>query len=1478
MSDEVSQFLESVERLRGQQIEEDEVRARELEEYLAAKRERQARREERARSISPQKSSPANTPSPRSSRQTSRVGEPPRVDLPAALEDSTELSFAYTEGDSENMAFSSPTKENESPADADKRSTPPARSNALSWQRRPTSRGGTRPLSMVAAQNATQRSLVGSPEPAPLSATEPSFSRDQIAQNLLAKDPSWFRQTSDRGQGSAAYRRNQVEDDERSDVSSGRAQLPGMSDTTRERSTSATSSTTTVTAREGLASPLPISESSFDRSFEPSSDELPLKSPTELPSSRPTSPTKGMGGFVQSAMMKRSDSVKRWSVQTSGLTRADTVTPSRNGTGRDRPTFPRSHSKTPSLSRPTSQHGERQASSGDTTAVSEVTSPAGTEGDSHTNDTAVPVSPSKTMDTRRWSPTKSSWLETALNRPESPKPQPKPQTPSQPAWKEQLNRKAGSTAENDTGRPASVSHRHQVSIGGLLRSSPMGTGVKSNTTDLGGIYSPPARGNRPSLGPRIPSKPSHIKTEAKQEPQAAASGDDDSAEPLAAEGSTPVAKSPAPKPKPQTPPKDFRANLRQRPTDSGRSQAAEPEFKNALGNLRRTKTQNYVAPDELKGNILRGKNALNVTDGPQKSVRKDEFKDAILKKKEDFKKAQHEGKGVTRTPVTDANKPLPEGLARRSELGKLPNARGNTTGSGNSDAPKPSPAPKPSSVSSLGASSPQAQHVTSPSPERLTRVSTEPAASPSDPTTRRVPSLPKETSAPSSLQGRVGGGKLADRFNPALAGILARGPPPASSEGSRESRNATEATPTSGPDEPSKPGPQLTHMTKGRARGPKRKAPTTAASTQPQKAPEVKSHQQDHSESGPEEARTPVRALPVPPQSHGTKSTSPKVAPKPLTKPSVSRTPEKVSPQGRPTPLSIGTRTPDAGPTRVLPIRGQPTGADKPTAAPVSPIKPHKTGGDVSQPESPRKLDMNRMSRFLDDSAVRSRADSVPQPIRMTHQRTGSRSPTKVERPLEPQPLSPTKVDREHTVPVRSAASRFGGGVKSPSSTRESPPETFDRDLLPSMSRSPGSPTRALPTPTAASVRSPISRSPVRSPTKASSELSTILTQFFGPGRPQQNCKFDAAELLASKSNGHGKVKTLDVRMVQLSGEGKTLDIQQQFERTLFEDEMYICTHDFMSESGAQTLNVYFWVGDGVPRATADDAQLFAQREAKSRGGRMVRLTQGSETSEFLQALGGAIVVLRGSSNNFEPTAKRMLCGRRHLGEVVFDEVDFLQSSLCAGFPYLITEAGKCFLWKGKGSAVDELSCARLIGMELSPSGELVECDEESEPDAFWNLFAPGTKPHSADHWRLKPKYEKYGGRLFCSDADSRQQIYEISPFSQADLLSTHIYVLDAFFEMYVIVGSRTGSNFASFRNALEFAQEYAILAASMEDRPFVPTSTVVLEGVPRDLKRVFRKWEDKRSPTVMKETGGLRRGRSLRVVPLTQALQALNE
>ena len=93
-------------------------------------------------------------------------------------------------------------------------------------------------------------------------------------------------------------------------------------------------------------------------------------------------------------------------------------------------------------------------------------------------------------------------------------------------------------------------------------------------------------------------------------------------------------------------------------------------------------------------------------------------------------------------------------------------------------------------------------------------------------------------------------------------------------------------------------------------------------------------------------------------------------------------------------------------------------------------------------------------------------------------------------------------------------------------------------------------------------------------------------------------------------------------------------------------------------------------------------------------------------------------------------------------------------------------------------------------------------------------------------------------------------------------------------------MGREAQSEYASFHNALDFAQDYAIMAASMEDRPFMPISTVVLEGIPRDMKSVFRKWRDADSPTITPDVaaGGLKRGRSLRIVPLTHALQALRE
>lgn len=1298
-----------------------------------------------------------------------------------------------------------PTRGNNPSAESDAKrsesSTPPARTPTLSWQRRPASRGGVggRPLSMVAAQNATQRSLAGSQEPT--SATEESFSKDQIAKALGSKDPAWFRQTADRGQGSAAYRRNQVEDEDRLDMSSVKAQLPGMSlGSTISKDSPSLQPSPDVQSSSVLASPVAFNPPRQDGASEEKEQALepaPLSgraSPTRTPS-----PTKGLGGFVQSAMMKRSDSVKRWSVTSPpGLTRADSVAATRGARSSvhmgSRPqSNVRGNSTTPTSSRPTSQHGDKASDLGDVSkSSSNLSIDTSTSRDAEKDeDTNIPSSPSKTMDPRRWSPTKSSWLENALNRPESPKPTSKP---SQPTWRNNANA--------ESSRPTSVSHKHQVSIGGLMRQSALGNVAKSNPTGLGGIYSPPPNANRPAHGhgpkPSISQKPSDpelAKPEPKPKPEpqqikVEEKVDDkvddkvyEKAETPAEEeepASTttkrvPVMSPPPLKPKPQpSSTMDFRSNLRQRSAEKDTSKDGEPEFKNVFGNLRKTKTQNYVAPDELKSNILRGKAALNLTDGPKKSDRKDEFKDAILKKRADFKVAQSEGRGVARTSSTAAEKPVPEGLAKRAELGKSVAAmakRGSNsdtpiaTPTKKADSPKPTPGPK--RVPSGPAFSPRSPNTTqpparSPNPEKLRRVSTEPEAAKTKSEPRPTPTLHKETSAPSKLsaqsRGAGGSGKLADRFNPALAGILARGPPPMSANGGRSSdESGGGGKPSSGDaTEPSAPGPQLTHMTKTRARGPKRKAPkSAAASTSSQAAPQPTPAKVETLK----ENKEPERELPIQTLHVETEQTKPATQDERPVAPSIQQqVAAKAAFRGKPSPVrEVEPFEPVKSPEPAKrPIsRGRPLPLGPRASTPSSPVKANPQPEEDVAPASPaKKLDMKRRSRFLDETSSNDAPQvSTPEPTRLGHQRTGSRSPTKLA-----EPPSPTKSDRDSLPSMRGASPRFG--VRSPPMSKPS----FDEPVTPGGGQNRR--VRPLSGLSGDGFKSPVAiASPVRSPTKQVDEVSAILTDFFGPPQTRQALKIDPAQILMSRSETGNKVTSLGLQMFQILGDGKKVPVSPQNERVLFDQEMYVCAHNFVNGSGKKVFEVYFWVGDEVPESAAEDAQLFVQREARSLGGKLVKLQQGKETAEFVQALGGVIIVRRGSTLKYDSLASSMLCGRRYLGQVVFDEVDFTPSSLCAGFTYLITKGGNCYMWNGKGSDVTEVSCARLVGMDLTLTGELIEHEDGNEPASFWALFEDkSSKPHSADHWRLKPSYEKYCSRLFCSDADSRQQVRHPPP------------------------------------------------------------------------------------------------------------------
>lgn len=289
----------------------------------------------------------------------------------------------------------------------------------------------------------------------------------------------------------------------------------------------------------------------------------------------------------------------------------------------------------------------------------------------------------------------------------------------------------------------------------------------------------------------------------------------------------------------------------------------------------------------------------------------------------------------------------------------------------------------------------------------------------------------------------------------------------------------------------------------------------------------------------------------------------------------------------------------------------------------------------------------------------------------------------------------------------------------------------------------------------------------------------------------------------------------------------------------------------------------------------------------------LLQSRQGFETAAFLSMLGG-IVLTRCGAQDSAPQ-QFMLCGRKVLGNIAFDEVDFAVESLCAGFVYLISypvtlQEIKLYLWKGSACSFEELSAARLAAMDLSETGEIIEVDGGAEFTSFLKIFGTNTTKASiakpTELWQQKAMAPtKFDVRLLrIQQAPQRTGLMtalwnrrpswsarsparstpspggmevkvetkEISPVLQAQLEAEGIYLLDAYGELYILLGPLFASNPERVRNAvlgqtLLFASDYAIIAASTEDRPRIPKCWVLFGGVPKDVKLMFRHWDDGR-------------------------------
>ncbi|KAL4787500.1 hypothetical protein BJX76DRAFT_363415 [Aspergillus varians] len=1613
-SEDVTDFLQRIRELGEKRDKEDEDRTKKLEEeILQGRKERQARRAERARSISPTKdSSPILDPARLSiSSLSHRVIDPPEQLVPTTPSTPVHDTHSMPDSSRDEMVASIENSPTGSRLEAGELGASPKasptlrnRTGTLSWQQRPSSRdlSGSRPFFSTSPSRETRWRAMSNAS----STAEPGVLRSPLTSLPASRESVSLRQAEKDG---IPKQETPIEEPKAEPVDYVKTKEPEMDDpaepkekdhqdTIDEQSPPPSragssfadstlgnrySSISSVSTATGLSSPLPLSSA---QKFEPpkpdggsDSQVTSPPSPRRLSPERSTSPTKGLGGFVQSAMMRRSDSVsKRWSAQLpSGLSRGNSFASNRNSFAApgntDTTATPKGSREGSSISlqRPTSSHSEAttvgQAKEDECPATplvpgrSENTSrpPLALHARSSSTvsvDTPVdsnsrPTTPvSRTMDPKRWSPTKSTWLESALNLSESPRHK---RQPSQPAsW----NKDRQSRGSVDLGRRGSFK---EVTPIGLLRTTPLGSHVKKQS--LSGIpnvlktqdFSPtkersdssPCKeelsieANPVSTETGSPTKIKDVEIPPKVSEVAEESPEDIPKQktvlptlPLTPKVNTDIPLSspkvntdiplsspkvntdiplsspkvktdiplPSPRehirdpllsrPKPQSPVVDFRANLRKREVVKDQSSNMEPEFKNVFGKLRKAEASPYVAPDELKSNILKGKAALNMTGGPKKTQRVDEFKENILKQKEAM--AMNGGslrRNTLEQPVTPTT-PIPEAILKRRHLTKSsidksdipfnslpspqkeneaaerPHARQPSLGPFNDKEPTvvPEPAQSPTDVRksdsngfSLEDPTPSASNAKPNDEAERDNAETDLANVDSNkgeekPIVEAIkpvrPLSPaKATRSASPVKDDVTKGSLAGRINPALAGLLSRGPP-AIPDGPKNTLPISISAESAVDSQDSASAPTLTHMTKARARGPKRRPPKTVTPA------DVSSGARDSSISP---KATPLSF------DIDTPATSLSTIEQPLAQTGSWPLPDQ------------GINSEDASETYSM-HSSPPVVSAAEQSRDILPPVPEKDLSPNPVPSTPSKRSPNLEPRFYEAESqekLPSRSAFSPSQLASSPSSPRSNQPrTSFAHYSSPSPSplrSSFKENQSHPSP------RMAGTHTFLSRSRDSSPF---RKSLPSPPVPPKGPHAS--TDQQSSPRSSVSLVP-----QADESLEAISSFFKTLPRSSDRVNIDPQLMLADKNDGLA-IRTLKKQIWEITGEGQKQDLPVNQEYILYEGAMYLCVHLF-EEDGSARSEVQLWCGDDVWGGAVDSALPFARKTARENGCKLEIVSQGKEPARFIQALGGILITRRGSSSRSSSSAIFMLCGRKHLGQMVFDEVDILPRNLCTGYPYVISAMfGKVYLWRGKGSSADEIGAARLIGMDLGLTGEFEEVGEGEEPSSFYEVFSQHKETEDytrSDDWLLKPAHDRFRLRLLRVDHELGQRsfwmrrpgssspvirpndtVQEVEPFSQKDISPRGIYILDTFFEIYVIVGDQASNRPAEFASAVVFAHEYGILAASVQDRPFIPKSFISLGGIPEACRSVFRKW--KRRPLQ----------RPPQVFPLNAAIDAI--
>eukprot|EP01127_Copromyxa_protea_P016124 TRINITY_DN4742_c0_g1_i1.p1 TRINITY_DN4742_c0_g1~~TRINITY_DN4742_c0_g1_i1.p1 ORF type:complete len:860 (+),score=208.65 TRINITY_DN4742_c0_g1_i1:38-2581(+) len=277
-------------------------------------------------------------------------------------------------------------------------------------------------------------------------------------------------------------------------------------------------------------------------------------------------------------------------------------------------------------------------------------------------------------------------------------------------------------------------------------------------------------------------------------------------------------------------------------------------------------------------------------------------------------------------------------------------------------------------------------------------------------------------------------------------------------------------------------------------------------------------------------------------------------------------------------------------------------------------------------------------------------------------------------------------------------------------------------------------------------------------------------------------------------------------------------ELPQEEYGVFYSGDSYVILFSVRLENYERFHVIYYWQGRDSSVDDQGTAALLATNIAQSsrrRGSQLIRVPQGHETTDFLSHFEGYASIREGKRETWEAENRTKSClydVRGHSKFHVFGvQVGAGAFSLNSSNSFTLFTENTIYCWNGKGSNEFERKFCVSMSNKFAQGRNVVSFEEGSETAAFWEAL--GGKGRYCN----RPEIQKEGGLhakfFYCTDKTGTFVVSEIKDFSQDNLESKSVVILDVGYNVFVWISSDASDR--ATRRVKSLVREYV---STLED------------------------------------------------------------